>query len=203
MKKYNIFKEEIDSFGDILDTLTLLNRDNVLIFNNELIVFVIEDDISNEYFNKSKDLKKTVEMRYFIFNKDGVLVNETVDLLADVRDKQGKHLGYILRLVNIKAISEIDIFDKVMMLDNQSYDKAIIFYDKNIENFICNNIDNSTIKDSCADVDNSLNIQGEQGGYVLRMKGKAYSFSRLMLHDLDGNTHTNISNIGQFTERAF
>lgn len=202
MSNYSIFKEEIESFGDILDTLTILNKDNVLIFNNELIVFVLEDEISKEYFSKNKHLKKTVDMQYFIFNKDGVLINETVDLLADIRDLQGKHLGYVIRLVDIKAVSELDIIDKFMMIDNHSYDKAILFYDKEIQGFICNNIEDTIIRDSCADIDTTISIQGNNGGYVLKMKDKTYSFSRLMLQDLDGNSHTNISNIGQFTERT-
>ena len=141
MKKYSIFKDEIEYFGDILDTLTMLNKDNVLIFNNELIIFVLEDNVSIEYFNKTKDLKKTVDMQYFIFNKDGVLINETVDLIADVRNQQGKHLGYILRLPNICAITELDLFDKVLMLDSSdSKDKAILFYSDQYKGFICNNI---------------------------------------------------------------
>lgn len=204
MKKYSIFKDEIESFGDILDTLTMLNKDNVLIFNNELIIFVLEDNVSIEYFNKTKDLKKTVDMQYFIFNKDGVLINETVDLIADVRNQQGKHLGYILRLPNICAITELDLFDKVLMLDSSdSKDKAILFYSDQYKRFICNNIENEIIRNSCIEVDESLSVQGDNGGYILRMEDKTYNFSRLLVEDLDGNSHTNISNIGQFTERAF
>lgn len=204
MKKYNIFKEEIEAFGDILDTLTMLNRDNVLIFNDELIVFVLEDEISIDYFNKTKNSRKTVEMQYFIFNKDGVLINETVDLIADVRNNKGKHLGYILRLPNIDAVSDIDLFDKLFMMESSSSkDKAILFYSDEHKAFICNNIENEIIKDSCIEVDKELSIQGNNGGYILKMNNKTYNFSRLLVEDLDGNSHTNISNIGQFTERMF
>lgn len=200
MKKQHIFKEEIESFGEILDTLTILNRENVLIFNNELLVFVLEDEISKEYFEKIKNIKKTVSMQYFIFNKDGVLVNETVDLLADVRNKNGKHLGYILRLPYIESKIEIDVLDQLIFEDSKC-SKAILFWDDQQKGFICNNINNEIIKDSCLDIQSDLIVQGEDGGYILEMNGKTYSFSRLMLDDLDGNTHSNICNIGQFSER--
>lgn len=189
-----------------VEKLSEMNRDNIIVADDNIVLYSLND------YDKNRKVKtfRTYRMkqytvgetsRFLVFNKDGILFNEEIDLFAQLIDSDGELLGYVFKLADIKVkkTAEDDILDT-------SISNGIIIYtkednekfDEDTAYFIGNDIDNELLENSLCDIDTNLTVKSIGNMYIMNYKGKKYKFS-------SGSMITNLKdrhffNIGKFTE---
>ena len=203
-------------FGELIDSLSLINRYNLVRLDNNILLFALknEEEVKeilegNNTSNKKNKTKFKVKLNsykmmergeFMAFSKNGLLFNEVVNMVARLQDSSGKLVGYAFQLRDVSLVKkEFSFFD----LDSNNNSVIIFMLGENgLEDgyFICNNIDDDIIKDSCAEVHEDLKLVNINGEYLLTFNKKRYHFSNAVWTENEANR--TFSNIGKFVYEA-
>lgn len=161
------------------------------------------DKQSNNSNNNSnfKTRLKSVRIKekgdFYVLDKDGIIFNETINLVGILLDKDGVTKGYVYVLKNIFKKTSGALRELV----SKSY--GVIIYLLKEGYYICNDIDDEMIQSSCGEVDKGLELSGYIGDIVmLTFRNKRYRFSdNIWTENILNNKNKVYNNIGKFVEQ--
>ena len=204
-----------------IDELKAIGTEEITWLDDNIIILNIADESNQSntgsYLKRGNiTIKRTYNGLFYAFDKNGIILSAEINKIGLLTNCYGKTLGYVFILNNTEAIKKLEDGSIVKSpaivigmlsesnnnswLDEDAYnfESDDINKEREIEYFICNNIEDERIKDSCADVENSLDFVGD----ILTFKDHRYRFSS---HLMSTVTYRNnkiqskiYNNIGKF-----
>lgn len=189
------------SFSNIANMLKIFNEDNIVHFDENLLLFSTIANCSrgDTVYNSS----------FYVYTKAGQLINEPVNLVGKLLDEYGKLRGYVFSLADKYSYKELDncevrntillyIVDKTESIVDNYFNES---FETNVMDF--NNmkfISNSLVEiDTKVELDETVKLYRYNRDYKLRYNHKEYLFSNEVW--MDNNLAIRYDNIGIFAYR--
>lgn len=190
-------------FTNITNMLKLFDEDNIVHFDENLVLFALLKEKSNN---------KILYPNYFVYSKESQLLTEPVSLVAKIIDTNGINIGYAFKLANLKRsdnLKDNEVSETILLYiisDNISseIDEFLVEDTLNNENkfssgyFISNYNSSDSIMELCKQVDRTIELYSFNDDHILLFNNRKFSMMNFTTND--NSKDFKFGNLGVFTE---
>ena len=175
---------------EVYEMLKECGEENIVIVDDNLILLALnsyDKKLSMKTSNRSTiKLKGYTAMEdgiFLVYNKDGLMFSEPVNMVALMQNEDGYTVGYVFKLLDIETKPDElgyktnGILVYTYLEDLEATEKA------DIDNmyFVGNNVDDETLQNSLVDISDDIELKNIGSDYIFTFKKEKYRYSNSVM----------------------
>ena len=175
---------------EVYEMLKECGEENIVIVDDNLILLALnsyDKKLSMKTSNRSTiKLKGYTAMEdgiFLVYNKDGLMFSEPVNMVALLQNEDGYTTGYMFRLLDIETKPD-ELGFKTNGILVYTYLEEIEATEKaDMDNmyFVGNNVDDETLQNSLVDVSDDIQLNNIGSDYIFTFNKEKYRYSNSVM----------------------